>query len=513
MKNLILTMAIVTIVFSIKTYPQQQWGYTCSFIQSGNQTSFIGGNHKPERTDLYSGTNNTSVFPVLIVFVQYALGEPYPYDANWPAGSPPIDIDNYIASERNNNYGNDWWNAYSETNDRLSDFWMEASRGHFHVIGYAYSITLPLSASDYSNIYGNNATRKINDDIYHELEQIIPTYFWDFYDKWTKTENGFEYVPDGFIDMIYIVHRSWANVGGMPLGGIACLEPSYSQGINYLIPNTNLIIHGLSNAVSPLGSGLRMTPGSGGGSPNPPMDIKGVVSFSAHEHGHYLWGGNHAMYGKMSGYQADFGVDECLSPWESIKLGYMTPEVVNYFETQSYTIWDFSSRDNNAQGQVLQLPISGSDEFFLIANRQKVSSYDRIMWGDTCRRNPYFNLGTQDYYGKGIYIYHTTSGYNWAPAMDQECADGLWNWEYLGDQHPDWSDGQWVPYFKRTTPVFDKNDISNYEYHYNTYINNKDGKSCNRYWLEDGYNKTYMCWFNVGKKHQQLHTPGTESRI
>ncbi|MCC6865773.1 MAG: hypothetical protein IT280_06385 [Ignavibacteria bacterium] len=118
MKNLILTALTVILVCTLNIYSQQQWGYTCSFTKTGNQTSFIGGNHKPERTDFYSGTNNNSVFPVIIAFVQYSSGEPYINDANWPAGFPPVDLNNYIAATRNNNYGSEWWNAYSETNDR-----------------------------------------------------------------------------------------------------------------------------------------------------------------------------------------------------------------------------------------------------------------------------------------------------------------------------------------------------------------------------------------------------------
>lgn len=371
---------------------------------------------------------------------------------------------------------------------------MEASRGRFHIIGNAYSIILPLSASEYQSLYGVNATRKINDDIYAGLEQLISIAEWPNYDKWTKSSGTFVYTPDNYIDMIYIVHRTWSNVGGMPAGGIACLDLSYSQGTNYTITNTSLIIHGIVNDVSPIGSGLRMTPGHWGGTPKYPMDLKGVVSFSGHEHGHYLYGTGHAPYGKMMGLGADFGLDEYLSPWESIKLGYMIPELVDFTNGFNYSIDDFTSRHSSNQGEVLQVPINGTNEFFLIANRQKISSYDKIMWGDTCHDNPYFDLGQQEYYSKGVYIYHTPSEYNWTPSMDQECADGLWNWQYVNNQAPDWDPtNYWLPYFIKTAPVFDFNDAGSWG------LAARDGKST----FSNGHYK----WFGVGKK--QLNTGGT----
>lgn len=491
MQTLILNSLITIYFFSITVYSQIHGGYPCVFEINNQQTSFIGGNHKPERTNNYQGTNDNSFFPVIIAFVQFASGEPYPNDINWPAGQPPANINSYIAANRNNNYGNEWWNAYSE---RLSDFWMEASRGNFHVTGKAFSIILPMSAEEYQNNYGSNSIKKINDDIYEALQNHILPEQWYNYDKWSKSGGTFIYAPDSYIDMIYVVHRTWAGVGGMPAGGIAELNQSYSQGNNYTIPNTNLKIHAWHGDI---GSGVRMTPGNGGGVSYAPMDIKSTISFSAHEHGHYLWGGNHAMYGKMSGQGADFGVDEFLSPWEFIKLGYMTPKIVNYSITSSYSINDISSRNNNQEGEIIQVPINGQNEFFLICNRQKISSYDIIMWGDTCRGNQFFNLGDKDY-GKGVYIYHTPSGYVWPPYMDQECADGLWNYQYEGDITPDWSNTQLVPYFKKLNPVFDKNDRSEYERHLNTLIPSKDGKSCNRYWLQED---TYVSWFGIGKRH------------
>ena len=502
MNNIKSFVAIVLIVyfyiFDINTFSQDN--YRCNFNEiSATSSSLIGGNHKPERTDGYTGTNENSYFPVLVVFVQFATGEPYSNSLDWPAGGSPTFLNNIIASTRNNSYPNgEWWNAYSEATARLSDYWMEVSRGHFHVIGNAYSITLPYSASAYQTFWGSDAIRKINDDIYHELEQVIPQFDWPFYDMWSKSGSTFVNTPDGYIDMIYIVHRSWANVGGMPAGGIACLDTSFSSGVNYIIPNTGLRIRGYVNDVDEYGSGLRMTPGSYGGvTSQPPMGIKSTVSFSGHEHGHYLWGSGHARYGKMMGTGNEFGFEEYLSPWELIKLGYMAPRVVDYERDFSYNIGDFSSRNAYTEGEVLQVPVSGNNEFFLIANRQKVSNYDKIMWGDTCHDDPYFALSNDDY-GKGIYIYHTNSEYNWPPYnMDQECADGLWNWTYIRNEAPDWEPTNfWLPYFEKSTHVYDINDEGAYG------LTARDGKSL--------FANGHLKWFSVGQKQDQQYHTGTD---
>src|SRR5438045_1438237 len=130
----------------------------------------------------------------------------------------------------------------------------------------------------------------------------------------------------------------------------------------------------------------------------------------------------------MMGYGDEFGLDECLSPYESIRMGYMTTQLIDFW-SNTWSIGDYSSRDSSKTGQVLEVPINGSNEFFLICNREKVSTYDKIMWRDTAHDDPYRNINPE--YGKGVYIYHAnpgTSGYPFFIPIDQECADGLWTW-------------------------------------------------------------------------------------
>lgn len=499
----VILFAVFNSIISLSQQRNAPFNYFCKSVNSIESLPYrlSGGNYKPERTDNYQGTNDSSVFPVLIVFVKFPKGEPFTNDLNWPPDGDPVYLNNLIAEQKNNNYGDRWWNAYSEENQRLSDFWMEASRGHFHVTGKAYSITLPNTASYYKVKYGQRGEQKINDDIYAILCQLISQQEWYFYDKWKQVNGVFINSPDNYIDMIYKVFRSNADSIGMPIGGISSLNISYQFGPDYSILNTTLKING---AFSSIGSGITLSPGVG----FPPLTLKGLVSFSSHEHGHYLFGGSHGMYGKMSGLYAEFGPDECLSPWESIKLGYITPRVVDFgnLGNSLYQLGNFSSRNSDLLGEVLKIPIN-VNEFFLLANRGQVSSYDKIMWGDTTRGMPYREINPE--YGTGLYIYHTPSNYNWPPIMDQECADGLWNYRNINWEHPDWDTTLLLPVFEKVNPVFFKNDISNYDDTISpgSGLLCKDGKSANKYIGSGSY---YTSWFGRGKKNQCLGCDGTD---
>lgn len=497
MNKIINTLYILFLIFitgSTFSQTSNPFGFTCELPANAPEINqgIIGGQHKPERTD-YSGVPNDAVFRVLVVFVQFA-NDPGPHADYWPMNGSPTYLENVVSQFKNTNYGSSWWDAYSETSAPLSDFWMEASRGHFHIVGKTVNVILPEEYTYYQT-FGSRGIEKINDDIYAILQQDISIY-WPDYDLWSKNGSGFSYAPDGKVDMIYKVHRSHSPLMGMPAGGIAYLYNSYSQGLNYKIYDdgngTEIYINGnFGND----GSGLTMTPGHGYPENDPnyfryaPMQKTGVVSFSEHEHGHYIFGSGHQKYGKMMGAGNEYGVDEFLSPYESIRLGYMNsiPAVLNSLNT----IGDYSSRNSNSIGQVLEIPIDGSNEFFLIANRQRVSNYDRIMWGDTAHGDPYRVINPE--YGKGIYIYHAApyySGYPYLSQIDNECADGLWNWDFSGYQHPDWSAIQDVDYFTRNSVNYDHND------------NGGDGSL----YFHDG--KSLYNWFGLGKREYPLYQYG-----
>jgi hypothetical protein len=503
-KIIALLLLFIVSLLKINSQPYNPYGYYCDEIPNPPQLTIplTGGQFKPESIDRYTSVYD-AYFPVLVLFVQFA-NDSGPDAYYWHVGQNPAFYKEVISEQKRTS--TNWWEAYNENTETLSDFWMEASRSHFHAVGQSFSIILPHGNDWYKRYFGTNAIGRINDDIYNILKtDYQDSINWDNYDRWTKdqTNNTFLYQPDGYVDMIYKVFRSHSPGLGMPAGGIAKLYGSYQYGNIYPIyanGSDTIKIHGDYNA---LGSGITITPGHGGneGQDNygryAPMNKLGTISFSEHEHGHYLFGNGHQRYGKMMGAGADYGLDEFLSPYEELQMGYMTSDVVD-FNTDSYSLNDFSSRNSGTQGEVLEVPINGSSEFFLIANRTKVSYYDKLMFGDTCHDDPYRSLtnGESPNYGKGLYIYHAhpiTSGYPWGSAMDLECADGLFNWTYMGTQHPDWSDEQDVGYYKNTSVSFYNDNGGDYFQS----INNHDGISIDS-------------WFSIGKRHIYLGEDGTD---
>ena len=495
MKNFRIYLTIILIVLSARLQFSQKrnpFPYTCENITNRFNNPIpppqFGGYMKPERTD-YPGVPSDAYFPVLIVFVQF-LNDPGPDVDYWHKGEAPDYLDSLVANIKKYPARGNWWDVYSESKEPISDFWMEQSRGHLHIVGRAYSVVLDHEYTYYINNGGEN---RINDDIYKKLNTMGIK--WSDYDKWTLSHIGsntfFEYRPDGFVDMIYKIHRSHAQLVGMPEGGICFLYPSYSQGDNYLIDTVhNIYING---EPCEMGSGITLTPGYCGTegqadfTPYAPLKKLDIVSFSSHEHGHYLFGLSHVNYGKMSGVGAPYGFDECLSPWESIRMGYMSPVDV-HFTDSLYRIGDFSSRNDDTTGQVLQVSINGTNEFYLIASRRKVSTYDRIMAGDTAHSDQNRDINPE--YGKGVYIYHIYGGYYFPAQVDQECADGLYTWVQDGYRVPDWSTTQQVEYYVRTTVSYD-NDKSD------GIMDVADGKSI-------------FTWFSPGKKNEVLNGDGTD---
>jgi hypothetical protein len=466
--------------------------YKCVEVQPSpiqapiNTKGFI----KPSVTDY--NTPPDAIFPVLIVYVQFA-GETLQSNDRWPIGSPPLYFGKLLANNKKNPVNGNWWDTYSEENELISDYWLEQSRGRFHIIGEEVSVVLD---HDYSYYQSNGGINRVNDDIYFKLSKLGIN--WSKFDKWktvsTPGTMTVTYEPDGYIDMIYKVHRTHAPKIGMPAGGIAALGPSYVQGFDFLIDTLNN--KKINGDYYYRGSVLTISPGYGGDESDntyvqySPMTKTGTASFTEHEHGHYIFGSGHTCYGKMSGSGADFGYDECLSPWETIFLGYLIPHKFDYI-TSEYNLGDFSSRNSNDTGEVLEVPLNTSllGEVFLIANRRKVSVYDKIMWGDTAHGDPYRVINPE--YGKGVYIYHAPSGVTYYPSyLDQECADGLFNWDFAGYRHPDWSNEQNVEYYIRTTVSYNNDQSLGSKL-------NADGKSI-------------FNWFGIGKLHECIGCDGTD---
>jgi hypothetical protein len=347
----------------------------------GELDTLIGGRYKPARSD-FNNTDPLSYFPILVVFVQFyhESGDSTTTEFNaWPARRPPNYIDSVIRFGRNSL--TNWWDSYNGYD--VSDYWHEFSRGKLHVNGKAISIILPHDTTWYM---ANGGHAKINKDIYDMLSQNSAV-DWPFYDKWKYNSDGnFSYESDQRVDMMYLVFRTRfrSEIFAPQYYGFAALGPCDSaDNLNdykvYQSGSTIVKVNGVQDIYEPStygkGSGVLLY---GGGNSSNSRYI--YLDYALHEHGHSLFGNTHSTYGRMvSGPQESPGLELSLSPWEVVKLGFIKQKVANY-SISNYSLYDYSSHAGMGgdSGEVLQVPISSdSTEFFLLANRRKISKWDK----------------------------------------------------------------------------------------------------------------------------------------
>jgi hypothetical protein len=161
------------------------------------------------------------------------------------------------------------------------------------------------------------------------------------------------------------------------------------------------------------------------------LNYSGVTQIVEHEVSHHFFVSNlpwpfdpsHMPLGLMTP-----GTEETcfsMSPIERslFTVGYIQPTVISQPYPSSI---DFTLGDYISTGQVIKFVILPSfNQYFWIANHQKVSVYDGISHGSKgCyeinggRQNPYCSVG------KGLYIYREGCG----RGFDIENADGKYNW-------------------------------------------------------------------------------------
>ncbi|MCI0450128.1 MAG: T9SS type A sorting domain-containing protein [Chlorobi bacterium] len=498
---------LMLISLCIKSQVYAPYWFECTMPEDPPEAvpDLIGGLYKPESIDNYTSEQG-AYFPVIIVYVQFDEDPGAEVD-HWPQGEEPDYMGDVLATAKSTNYGSNWWNAYNENTATLSDYWMEVSRGELHLVGREVNIVLPHDVDWYES---NGTTQQCMEDLFTALASEISN-DWPLFDLWAKVDGEFVYGSgDGYVDMLYIVARSNPETENVPDGyfrpyGVFFSCPHYE----HTVYTSGLQTIKLQPSFSETGSGFQISRGYF------PMLKWETISFSEHEHAHYFFGYGayweyHQTYSKVNNY---YGMEEYLSPYEIIRLGYQTPQEVG-FDLSAYPIDDWTSRGSGSE--MLKVPIGSSsrNEFFLIANRQRISAYDGIMWGDTMRGNPYFDLGNQSHYPKGIYIYHAypgevaEEGYPWGIHWDQECADGLWDWEHNGYAAPDWDiNNPWLPVYNKVEPVFDLNDNSGEGYGNFNSLYNRDGKNVSKFFSP---NFNHVKWFSVGQKEAQQNGTGTD---
>lgn len=482
MKKLIKCLSICFLLFVIiSNITQAQEDLTCSTneidILDGFDLMPIGGYLKPARTDKSNGItipepqSLVSRLHVLLVFVQF--NNETEFSSEWPVGDEPNYMNNLLHPVKVN--GGNYWERYSNQTAILSDYYQEVSQGLFHYTGITRHIILPYNRDYYiSKGYSQMLT-----DTYQILN-ADPTIDWITLDQWSRNNTTGEmiYTPDNFIDMMGLVYRVEGPSPSPDYASAAGFVPLFGPS-DYIIDPVNS--KKIGNSRNDKGSGFIARGNIG------VINFSRVLGICIHEYGHYIFSGVHSTSGIMTSRGGLSLNDFFYSGFEKYKLGYINPTVVD-FVGNTYQLNDVSGR-SGTNNLLLKVPIA-SNEFFIIENRRKLSQYDVYMLGDTSKNNPFANTGD---YGKGVYIYHSIFGDDYAGAVDVECADGLWNWTYQGTTTPDWSQTQQIPVYLRTSLSTNiTNDLGIW-----SGSTDKDGIS-------------HEAWFSLGKRHTQLHGVGTD---
>lgn len=297
------------------------------------------------------------------------------------------------------------------------------------------------------------AQLEINKEIWLSLNSQGLT-DWRYFDRWEYNQSTgyFEFKDlgegDNIVDMIYKIHKS-RNTGGLPnYAGYAKLSWD-NAGTEYLVDTANNIKINYGSGI--YGSGLTVSYRA---------QLSQYIGTMGHEHGHYLFSLGHSTYSRVS---YGFGYDFFYSPADMILNGYMTPANATINTTNA--LGDFSSR-NSGSGNLLKIPVQGN-EYFLLASRNKISKWDRVMSGDVAQIDPY---GDVSEYGKGLYIYHIPDGIIFPTSdisqHDMECADGLFEFEYGGQAaqqvvHDCFTSASNAWYYYNKKKVIFENDSSN----------------------------------------------------
>lgn len=453
---------------------------------------------KPNRTDI-SGNNpapDDAYFPVLVIFVQFKNEVSDPRNT-WQMNSAPVYLNKMISKQKKNN-GN-WWEFYDSETEILSSHWIEISRGKFHVISpvpeelpSAFSVVLPYEANYYASLGSIQGDLKINEHIWQSLTAQGLT-DWKAFDRWKydADDGNFYFTPegqgDGYIDMIYKIHKSRGNGGMINYAGFAKLS-CFNDSFEYLIDTVNnlKINYGVDFKNSGITVSFR-------------CQLPQYIATIGHEHGHLMFCSNgHHTYSRVS---FGFGFDYFYSPGDMILNGYMSS--YDAILNSENILGDFSSR-NNKEGNLLKVPIR-NNECFLLASRNKVSKWDRVMTGDVAQLDPY---GDTSEYGNGLYIYHLPGNLRIPETdisqQDLECADGLYEWEYAGQSEQQVAYDCFISnplswyYYRKKKVLYDNDPSELFRTNYQT--NKAEGDGISFRFLNLQTNSYHCKWWGEGEK-------------
>jgi hypothetical protein len=409
MKKFVLLFFIISsIMFSQQHY---ECGMTESYTESypkGYQLNSpqIGGQSAPAKT------LNGSYVRIFCVFAQFSGDTKDPNDVNWQVNQMPTWANTFIGTNINQ--------APYPVNT-LSNYFHQMSNGTNHIIGYVYPTLVTINAPS-TQYYGTS-----NLAVLQAVDQNINFNNFDQWNMMSSYQQTFNQT-DNYVDAVYII---WRNIDYGTWGGIARLGTTYTT-------NDGVIISDRIPTIS-------MTLDIGGKSD---YTFENKLGLLAHEYGHYLYGAYHnfelaACSGTAQrglGLMPAWAGSLAMNPQEKYLLGYTTYSDIFYDQTGQLS--DFQSTGYSYRIPIPVLvngvPNINPSEFFVIANHQKITTYEQTK-------------------STGIYIYHVKNNYYGQNHMDMIAADGLWEWSVI-----DWitpvglgGSGDWycVNYPDRTDPA------------------------------------------------------------
>src|SRR4030095_2999569 len=363
------------------------------------------------------------------------------WDPAWNGPRNPYTSDGQLIDSAEQDPSIPYMNRYREYT--LSDYYCEMSMGAMDLIGDEYSVTLPLTSTQYRAL-GYNCSQ-IN-EIAIRLADSLYNIDFTRYNNWSLNSDQWIWSPaDTTAEMIVMDYRLvpgypdtlWFINVGFPVSGISDLAlPN-----DIYLDNTKIAHNSGLTCLSIMKTYSRLTQ-------IVQHEIMHRVFFSHHEIG-LMTGAEHSSF--------------ALSPRERWDIDYVIPRVIYPpypVQSQEVTLGDFI-----ATGDMFVVDLGDVNERFILANHQKASVYDGFSrGGKNCWA---VNMTQQDPYcgdGKGLFIYHeaSPSACNFNKEIIIEQADGKYNW-YVD---------RWVPYFipgyTFQIPLFERtagNFLGRGEYH------------------------------------------------
>lgn len=282
----------------------------------------------------------------------------------------------------------------------LSDFFCETSLGKFDVIGEEYKVMLPSPSTFYQNAH--TLVGELNNIVLGLADSQID---YSDYDNWRLNGGQWEQVPDGVAEMIVIMYRNvpnnsnawfYQNTGA---GGSATLR-------------TNTVL-----------DGIIIFAGSGVTTIGQLYNASHTLQIMEHEISHRWFGHHNIGFMPAAHTQSSY----CYIPMERERVGYI--DNVNNITTVTSNA-TVTLRDFIEFGDVVKVPIPGTNDFYYLANHQKHSEYDGVSkGGKECYETNFTLQDPPCASGTGLFFYTddvNCSNYN--QPWDVVSAEGKYGW-------------------------------------------------------------------------------------